>query len=297
MSTFNELIDEVLSHLRGFTRDQEQSTHLTDDITATDTVLPVDDTTVLSRGRVEIGDELIWVNRVNREAATADVPPYGRGMDSTTAATHAVGSRVINNPLFPRAVVGKRINQTIQAIGRDLFGVKEEVIDPDYSYIYELPADVERVLSVQVTDSTEYGDSFYLRDWKFDNRAPSTISLTGKSIYLYDGAFRTPEKLVVSYACKPLTFTSGTQEYATRTLLPATSEDVVVYLTAAALLPLADASAMRSRAVEANTLDSKVQPGEGLRQSKYLLALGQQRLAEESLRLLNSVADRSHYTR
>ena len=60
---------------------------------------------------------------------------------------------------------------------------------------------------------------------------------------------------------------------------------------------MAEAAGSRTRAVEANTLDSKVQPGEALRQSKYLLALGQQRLAEESLRLLNSVANRSHYSR
>lgn len=297
MSTWNELTDEVLSHLRGFTRDQEQSTHLTDDITATDTTLPVDDTAVLSRGRVEIGDELIWINRVNREAATADVPPYGRGMDSTDAAAHTVGSRVINNPAFPRSVVKNRINRTIQQVGATLFGVKEEAIDPDYSYIYELPADVDRVLSVQITDNTEYGSSYYVRDWHFDNQAPSSISVTGKSLYIYEGGYRLPQQIIVSYACDPILFSAGTQEFAAQTLLPATAEDVIVYLTAAALLPLADAAATRSRAVEANTLDSKVQTGEALRQSKYLLALGQQRLAEESLRLLNSVANRSHYTR
>lgn len=295
MSTFNELVDEVLSHLRGFTRDQEQSTHLTDDITASDTTLPVDDASILSRGRVEIGDELIWINRVNREAATADVPPYGRGLDSTTAAVHTVGSRIVSNPAFPRSVVKKRINQTIQSVGASLFGVKEEVLTPGYEYIYELPADVETILSVQVTDATDYGDSFYLRKWKLDNRAPSTISTTGKALYVYDGSFRTPEQIIVSYSCNPQVFTAGTQEFAAQTLLPATAEDVIVYLTAAALLPLADAAATRSRAVEANALDSKVQPGEASRQSKYLLALGQQRLQEENLRLLNSVANRSHY--
>lgn len=295
MSTFDELVDEVLSHLRGFTRDQEQSTHLTDDITATDTTLPVDDATVLSRGRVEIGDELIWINRVNREASTADVPPYGRGMDSSDAAAHTVGSRVVSNPAFPRSVVKKRINQTIQSVGASLFGVKEEVLTPGYEYIYELPADVEMVLSVQVTDTTDYGDSFYLRKWKLDNRAPSTISTTGKALYVYDGAFRTPEEIVVSYSCNPRLFTAGSQEFATQTLLPATAEDVIIYLTAAALLPMADAAATRTRAIEANTLDSKIPPGEGAKQSKYLFALGQQRLQEETLRLQNSVANRSHY--
>lgn len=297
MSTWNELTDEVLSHLRGFTRDQEQSTHLTDDITDSDVVLPVDDTSVLSRGRVEIGDELIWINRVNREAATADVPPYGRGMDSTTKAAHTVGTRIINNPAFPRSVVKKRINQTIQQVGATLFGVKEVVLDPDYSFIYELPADVDKILSVQITDTSEYGDSYYVRNWKLDNRAPSTISVTGKSLYMYEGGYRLPQKIVVSYSCDPVLFTSGTQVFSTQTKLPDTAEDVIVYLTAASLLPMAEAAGSRTRAVEANTLDSKVQPGEALRQSKYLLALGQQRLAEESLRLLNSVANRSHYSR
>lgn len=296
MSTFAQLIEEVQSHLRSYTRDQELSTHLIDDLTVDGLTLTVDDTSVLSRGRVEIDSELIWLSRVDREGATATIPPYGRGMDSTTAAVHAAGSRVVTQPLFPRQTVKNQINQTINSIGGQLYGVAEEVLDVDTSFIYEVPAGVRDILTVQMTDVSEYGDVFYLRDWQLDKKAPSTISTTGKALYLYDGTFRHPEQIVISYSCDPVQFTAESQAFST-TLLPASAEDVVVLLSASKLLATAEAYKLNTRAVESSTVDAKYQPGSAVSQSKYLFQLGQARLAEERLRLLNSTANRSHYVR
>ena len=89
MRNFGEMTDEVLGHLRSFVRDQEMSTHLTANVSFGDLAIPVDDAGILTRGRIQIGDELIWVDRPDRSAGTAVIPPYGRGMDGTSAASHA----------------------------------------------------------------------------------------------------------------------------------------------------------------------------------------------------------------
>lgn len=297
MSTFGQLVDDVLLHLRSYVRDQEQATFLTQTIDATDLVLHVDDPTAISRGRVEIDDELIYLSRVDRDAGTAAVPPFGRGHDSTAAASHLEGAKVTNAPLFPRGVVKRIINSTIRSVGASLYGVKEEVLTPHDSLIYELPADARDVLSVKMVDTVSPTRDFeYLNNWHIDVNAPSSVSTTGKALYLY---VPVPSMIdiVVTYSCDPVELVDADDEFSTVTTLPATSEDVVVLLAASRLLATADAYATQTRSIEANTLDSKIQPGNAVAQSKYLLALGQQRLVEERTRLLNKTANRSHYRR
>jgi hypothetical protein len=296
MTTFANIVDEVQSYLRSFVRDQELSTHLTADITNVSIVIPVADTSVLSRGRIQIDDEIIWLDSADRQGTTATAPPYGRGMDNSAAAAHTAGTRIVVQPLYPRVMVKSLVNQAITTIGAQLYGVKEVLLDPSTSFIYEIPAEVQDVLSVQMTDITASGDVFYLRDWQLDRNAPSTTSTTGKSLYIYDGAFRYPEQIVVKYSVDPLPLVENTDLF-TASLLPATSLDCVILLAASRLLATAEAYNLQTRAVEANTMDSKVQPGIGLSQSKYLYGLYSQRISEERLRLLQGTVQRSHYQR
>lgn len=297
MSTFGQLVDDVLLHLRSYVRDQEQATFLTQTLAVDDVVLHVDDPTAISRGRVEVDDELIYLSRVDRDAGTAAVPPFGRGHDSTTAAAHAEGAKVTAAPLFPRSVVKRTINSTLRQMGASLYGVKEDVLAPHESLIYEIPADVRDVLSVKMVDTVSpYYDFEYLNNWHTDLNAPSAVSTTGKALYLY-AAVPSTFDIVVTYSCDPVELVDAADDFAATTLLPASCEDVVVTLAASRLLSTADAYAAQTRSIEANTLDSKIQPGSAVAQSKYLLALGQQRLVEERIRLLNKTANRSHHRR
>jgi len=66
---------------------------------------------------------------------------------------------------------------------------------------------------------------------------------------------------------------------------------------AARLLATADSYDLQTRAVEANTLDSKVSASAAQQQSKYLQALFMQRLDEERMRLLNATNNRARYQR
>ena len=192
MITFGEMTSQVQAHLRSFVRDQEQSTHLTKSINETDTKLFVADSNLVSRGRIEIGSELLWVDKSIRGDSSLDIAPYGRGMDDTTAAPHEAGDRVVVAPLYPRKFLQDTLNQTIRQIGAQLYGVSAVmdengdpmITDPDGGFTYQVPGWVRDILSVTVTNPHMEDDITYLRDWTFDKNAPLAVSDTGKALYL-----------------------------------------------------------------------------------------------------------------
>lgn len=304
MITLGEMTAQVQAHLRSFVRDQEQSTHLVKGIGLQDTTLMVADATLVSRGRIEIGSELIWVDKMNRTDNSLEIPPYGRGMDGTMANEHDAGTRVIVAPLYPRKFLQDTLNQVIRQIGSTLYGVQTltnedgsplETLDAG-EFTYELPDWVRDVLSVTVTDPDYEDDVTYLRDWTFDKNAPQTISRSGKALYLYDEWIPGGLELTVTVSRDPIILNNDTDLY-TETTLPSSSEDLPVLGAAARLLASSDTYQVQSRSVEASALATKVPPGAAQDQSKYLQALFTQRLDEERLRLLNTHANRSRYQR
>jgi hypothetical protein len=105
--TFAQMIDEVKINLSGYTFQQDRSTYLTSPLTTTTspssspTILSLASTTDFGKGAIEIGDELLWIDSVDRVSNTATVAPYGRGYLGTTAATAAEDTQVIVSSNFP----------------------------------------------------------------------------------------------------------------------------------------------------------------------------------------------------
>jgi hypothetical protein len=304
MITLGEMTSQVQAHLRSFVRDQEQSTHLVKAISAEDTKLMVADATLVSRGRIEIGNELIWVDKASRTDNSLDIPPYGRGMDGTPKWPHEAGDRVVVAPLYPKKFLQDTINQVIRQIGSTLYGV-QKIVDENGNqplthdgggFTYGMPDWVRDVLSVTVTDPHEEDDVTYLRDWTFDKNAPMSVSPSGKALYLYDDWIPGGLQLTITVSRDPLVLSSDTDPY-TETTLPGSSEDLPVLGAAARLLASSDTYQVQSRAVEAQALATKVPPGAAQQQSKYLQALFMQRLEEERMRLLNTHSNRSRYQR
>ena len=298
MKTFGEMVEETAAYLRSFVRDQEISTHLIRDITDADRAIEVADAATISRGRIEIGDELIWVDSSDRAGQSVTVPPYGRGMDGTSAAAHAAGDRVVVAPLYPRKVIKDTLNQVIRNIGGKLYGVQQLTINTSNTWVpgYPLPHETRNVLTVMV-GSAHYGeDPLYLRDWSFDKSAPGNVSATGKCLYLYNDCYVPNNVLTVTVSRDPAPLKFDDDQFID-TYLPSSSEDVPVLGAAARLLAMSDAYDIQTRAVEANTLDSKVPVSAAQQQSKYLQVLFEQRLEEERMRLLNSTNSRAIYQR
>ena len=298
MKLFGEMVEETSGYLRSFVRDQEISTHLTKAITGApgEGKIVVADAGVVSRGRIQVDDELIWIDKVERSSNSLLVPPYGRGMDGTSPADHEVGKRVIVDPLYPRKFLKDTLNQTIRQIGAQLYGVEQLTLHATRDFKYPLPEYVRDVLTVMVSNGRRYDEPVYLRDWTFDKSAPLNLSQTGKALYLYDEWWWDVNQTVtITVSRDPMTLTSDFQPFSD-TFLPKSAEDIPILGAAARLLATADSADIQTRAVEANTLDSKVSASAAQQQSKYLQALFMQRLDEERLRLLNSTSNRSHYS-
>lgn len=297
MTTFAQTIDEVLSHLRGYVRDQELSTHLTSGMNSTSTTMVVNDATVLSRGRAEIGSELVWVDSVDRATNTATLAPYGRGMDGSTAASHSTNDRVIYQPLFPRYNVAKAVNDTLRSVNGTLFGVASTSFAANAAYTtYALPANVEDVYEVtwQIVGPTR--EWIPVRRWKLNKNPNTTTWPTGKTLDIFEDI--TPGRTInVSYRKDVGTMSSEADVYTTATGLPERTRDCIVLGATYRLLSSVDMGLIATRAIEANTMDSKVTPGAGQAAARFMFQLFQARLAEERAELLRQYPSQIHYTR
>lgn len=292
MPSFTQMVDDVRAHLRSYTRDQELSTHLTANVTSSALQLSVSDGSLVSRGRIEIDDELLWVEKVDRQNNTVTIAPYGRGMDGTTAAAHSINARVVVQPLYPKQMVKDTINQVVGGLGSQLFAVAKTAIPATPTKVaYEIPAVAERVLSVTVNYDNIYDDVEYVRRWKFDPQ--SSTSSTGKELYVYEPT-ASGQTLTVTYFRKPVLI-SGNQDFSA-TLLPSTAYDVIILGAAARLMATSSSYMSSTRAIEPAALDTKSDSSQVLQQSRYLFTLFQQRLEEEKTQLLNSYVTRAHYT-
>ena len=298
-TTYADLVNEISLNLSGYTLRQDRTTHLTQAINDSELTLNFGSVTNIGKGTVEIDDELLWLDTYDRVSNSAIVAPYGRGYYGTTKASHAVNTKVTIAPTFPRATIKKAINDTIDAVFPDLFGVGVHTFNfNQVKTTYSLPADVQTVLYVSWKSTGPTEEWIPLRNWRADPLANTTAFTTGQSISVYDrvDAGRTVQ---VFYTKKPTTLTdsSSTAVFETVTGLPSSAKDVIVYGAAYRLSSFIDPGRLNYSSAEADNADTKIQYGSGASTARFLLALYQQRLREESKKLRDVYPTRIHYTR
>ena len=298
-TTYADLVNEISLNLSGYTLRQDRTTHLTQAINDSELTLNFGSVTNIGKGAVEIDDELLWLDTYDRVSNSAVVAPYGRGYYGTTKASHAVNSKVTIAPTFPRATIKKAINDTIDAVFPELFGVGVHTFNfNQVKTTYSLPADVETILYVSWKSTGPTEEWVPLRNWRADPLANTTAFTTGQSISVYDrvDAGRTVQ---VFYTKKPTTLTasSSTDVFETVTGLPSSTKDVIVYGAAYRLSSFIDPGRLNYSSAEADNADTKIQYGSGASTARFLLALYQQRLREESKKLRDVYPTRIHYTR
>jgi hypothetical protein len=150
MPSYSDLVDETLIALSGYTQRQDQATYLTQAMTDTQTTVVVADAGSLSKGLIEIGDELMWVESFDRATNTATLAPYGRGFRGTQKSPHSIGDRVTISPSFPRSVIAKQINNSITGVFPEIFGVYYTTFNFISSQnTYELPSEADEILQVR----------------------------------------------------------------------------------------------------------------------------------------------------
>ena len=297
MSTFSQLTDQLLMQLYGYTTLQDQATYLTGNLASGATTATVADVTSISRGIIEIGDEVIWVDDVDTTTGGLTFPPYGRGFRGTTAAEHTLGDRVVSSPMFPRQMVKDALNDAIRAVYPDLYGIGSTtfMFNPAVS-TYALPSGSLDVIAVSWQTTGPSREWMPVRRWRVDKMAATSAFSTGVTVSIYDSIV--PGRTVkVTYTKQPTALVNPTDDYVGVTGLPASSEDVVRFGAAYRLVPFFDSARLSGQSAEADYSGQPRNQNNAAALSRFILQMYQVRLAEENRRLSALYPIRSHYTR
>ena len=304
-TTLTDLINEVQINLAGYTYQQDRATHLTSAITGTTsssaspTILSLGSTENLGKGVVEIDEELLWVDSFDRVANTATVSPYGRGYLGTTAATHALDTKVTISPTFPRYVVKKAINDTINAAGSTIYAAKVTTFTFNAAQTtYDFDGlNIQNILTIMWQSVGPSLEWIPVRRWSWDSKADATaFGATSQTVTI--GDYITPGRTVkVVYSTDPTPFTTNAQDFSTQTGLPESCKDVIVLGASYRLLTYLDPARAGQVSPQADETDSKRPYGASQTATKQLYALYTQRLNEETQRQQTLYPIRVHYSR
>ena len=297
MPNFSDLVDETLIALSGYTQRQDQSTFLTAAMTDTQLTMTVSDAAVLSKGLVEVGDELMWVENFDRATNVATIAPYGRGFRSTQKAPHSIGDRVTISPSFPKDVIRKQLNNAVTGVFRDLFGV----FYTTFSFIssqntYRLPSEADEILQVtwQTTGPTQ--EWLPVRQYSINKNAFVGTFNTGKSLSVYDGIV--PGRTVhVVYTRRPQEMFLPSDDFEDVTYLPAYAKEPVVLGAAYRVAGYLDVSRLPGQTAEVDQIDQASPIGSGGTVTRALFQLYQQRLTVASRRQQEDFPIRIRYGR
>jgi hypothetical protein len=281
MATLNQLTEQTLGEVSGYVKNQESVTIATNSVAAGDITITVDDASALSKGIIEIDDELIYVKKSVAASGTIQVlgtsaNPTGRGWRGTTATSHVSGSVVKNNPMFPRSQVKRAILETIKGMNFPVIANETFTFNgSDYSYV--MPDSLVDITGVswELPDST--GVWALIKRWRLDTNYLNGAS-TGQALILNEAPM--PGQTVrVQYTKYPTTITDN-QEL-TVSGLPASCEDVVRLGAMYRLLSTVDPGKVIATSVSADALDQPVSAGASTNTAKYIFQLYTVRLAEE----------------
>ena len=119
---------------------------------------------------------------------------------------------------------------------------------------------------------------------------------TNKVVNLYDSIV--PGRTVqVYYSVIPSNLSNSNDDFAVVTGLPESCRDVITLGAAYRLLSYLDTGRINLMSAEADNADTKLPSTAGATASKYIFALFQQRLQEESTKLQDRFPIRVHYSR
>lgn len=296
MATYNDLVSRVKQQLLGYTRDQASISYLTAPMGASDTTFTVDTDTVqnISRGLVEIDEELMLVKSRDRTTGIVTVMANlnGRGVESTTAASHSTDAIVTADPRYPKIRVMEAINDAINGVYPDLW-VFGETEFPWIAarYEYPIPAEAEGVYRVMTNTIGPSAVWFPNSSWRFNSQASTTPGQTkptpaptGKSIQIMRDFIVPGRNVRVIYTKKPTPLADLSDDFSL-TGFPDRYIDLIVYGACWRLIPAYEAARLQQTAIEATERAELVPTGSASKASQYYFNLYQTRLDEERDRL------------
>jgi hypothetical protein len=290
--TLGDMKGRIKQLLQGYTRNQEQITWLAQAMTALDTSFLVDigTSTAVTRGLVEIDDELLLVNTFNSQTGTVNISAgtNGRGVENTTAAFHDLNSIVTMDPDYPRQRITEAINDTIQATYPDLYVMAGfEFPKTAARYEYQMPAESEGVYKITADTIGPSRVKFQAQRWRYNPQAqndPASGLNTGKTIEVMDQIV--PGRTIrVMYIKKPGTLTLNSDPFEVTTGYPERYIDMIQYGAVARLLSGVEPARLQQKSVESTERAPLVPTGAASNASQYFFRMYQQRFDQEVDRL------------
>jgi hypothetical protein len=264
VTTFKNLQDEVLMALHGYGLSQPRTTFLVSGISATDLTATVRDTSDIDMGLAEIDGELVFIESVNRAAATITFSPDGRGYYGTTAAAHAANARLTFAPTWPRQRVKSAINDVILGVWPSLFGVAQT----QFTYTpavttYQLPAEAEAVLSVTADTFGPSRQQQRITRFHMDPLAPTDEFATQASVTLLE-TVSPGATVTVTYKKQP-TILSADADTIASSGLRESARQLLMLGACAQLLSMMDVSRLTVDTAPADEMDNRNQIGTAAR--------------------------------
>lgn len=189
MSTFDNLVDDVLGTLRGYEVSQPRAAFLSDSIDADDLSVSVGDATDFEQGVAEIDNELVFIESVDYSSNVLTLAPDGRGYGGSTAASHLTNARITMAPTWPRTRVAAMVNDAILGTYPDLYGIATTsfTFNPSIN-TYSVPATADKVLRVSCDTIGPSNERLQIKRYYFDPGA-NTITLEsgpfpGRDVYV-----------------------------------------------------------------------------------------------------------------
>lgn len=296
-TALGDLIEEVLLNLEGYIEDQDVFGTLQGSITNSAMTFTVNGATFpdgsgFSPGIVEIGDELVYVQAIDRD--TGVFSGCLRGWRGTTAVAWPAGTLVRNNPRLPRMSVKRALNDTIESLYPRVYVVKTTEFTYQGSRLtYDLPADCREVSDVSWLEPGSSGLWVQARRWRLDRDAASS-SATGRTLELYDAQ---PGRTVkVTYEAEPATLTLLADVFTTVSGLPSWCKEIVVLGACWRLLANLDAGNVGSRSAEQRLVNGQAPLGSGVQVAKQYAQMFELRLQQAEARLRQEHDVRIRYT-
>ena len=246
----------------------------------------------------------MWVDSYDRQANTITVAPFGRGYNSTVAASHAANVKVTITPTYPRVAVARAINDTLNAVYPKVFATGAK----DITFLasrttYQLPSEAIQVLSMAWQTVGPTKEWLPVRQWRWDPIADqtawtpdSTDTTNARTVSLYDNIL--PGRTVhCVYAKMPTQLANETDNFETVSGLPSSMRDVIIYGATYRLSAFIDPARISITSAAADEYDTKRPYGSGVNVTKQLQQMYLQRLEEESLKQKLQYPVRVHYSR
>jgi hypothetical protein len=297
MTTLADLVNETHLVLSGYSQRQDQATSLVNDISATDLSFVIQSGSVVSKGLVEIDDELIWIDSFDKTSNTATVSPYGRGYRGTTAVAHTAGTRVTIAPTFPRFAIERNVNAAIDSVYPDLFGTASTTFAFTAARTtYPLPADCIDILGISWQSIGPSKEWLPIRHYRVDRTADPATWGGSKTISISDGII--PGRTVtIRYSNKPPILNNLTDVFESVTGLPASTREVIILGAAYRMAVYLDLGRVPATTAEANAQGGTNPIGSAVNLSQMLKRMYQDRLQVEVRRQQEQFPPRVHISR